>query len=230
MAEKKENLHEGHRQRMWKKYLDSGINIFSEHEILEMLLYMFIPRQNTNPTAHSLIKQFGSLQAVINAPRSELVTVPNIGPNTAMQISFINDLADYLNKCSQKPAVFESPDAVIKYCKEYFKNKDKECVAAFLLDKKMRVIGSWERELERQGSDTDISDLLTRISQYGCNSIVLAHNHTEGSAYSSNHDTLFTRSIYKFMTAMKVKITDHIVIKGESGYSIRNSGEASDIW
>lgn len=230
MAEKKENLHEGHRQRMWKKYLDCGINVFSEHEILEILLYMFIPRQNTNPTAHSLIQQFGSLKAVMSAPRSELISVQNIGANTAKQIAFINDLANYLNKCAQKPAVFESPDAIIEHCKEYFKNKDKECLAIFLLDKKMRVISSWEYMLERQGSEPDIREAVSCVSQYGCKSIVLAHNHPEGSAYSSNRDTLFTRSIYNIMTAMKVKIIDHIVIKGESGYSIRNSGEASDIW
>ena len=37
--EKKENIHLGHRQRMKEKYYSKGIEVFSDHEKLEMLLY-----------------------------------------------------------------------------------------------------------------------------------------------------------------------------------------------
>ncbi len=228
--EKKVNLHEGHRKRMWKKYLEYGLNAFNEHEILEMLLYMFIPRMNTNPTAHTLIDRFGSLKDVLNAPRGELLKIEHIGENTAMQIAFINDLTRYINTCASKSAVFSNSDIIIKYCKDYFRGKDKECLAIFLVDKNMCVVNSLEYKLERQGSDIDCTDLVYRLSQYKCHSIVLAHNHPDGGAYSSNNDVLFTRSVYTIMKAIHIKILDHIVIKGDSGYSIRNSGEVSDIW
>ena len=51
--------HEGHRQRMWQKYLEHGIGIFQEHELLEMLLFVLIPRVNTNVISHDLINRYG---------------------------------------------------------------------------------------------------------------------------------------------------------------------------
>lgn len=99
--EKKDNIHKGHRKRMWKKYSEYGLDIFNEHEILEMLLYMFIPRVNTNRTAHELIDRFGSLKEVLNAPRGELLETDNIGESSAIQISFINDITGYINALLQ---------------------------------------------------------------------------------------------------------------------------------
>lgn len=36
---KKKNVHEGHRERMRNKYVNKGIEVFEQHEILEMLLF-----------------------------------------------------------------------------------------------------------------------------------------------------------------------------------------------
>ena len=59
---KKENVHAGHRQRLKNKYLSSGADVLEPHELLELLLFYAVPRANTNPIAHALIKRFGSLK------------------------------------------------------------------------------------------------------------------------------------------------------------------------
>lgn len=228
--EKKDNIHKGHRKRMWKKYSEYGLDIFNEHEILEMLLYMFIPRVNTNRTAHELIDRFGSLKEVLNAPRGELLETDNIGESSAIQISFINDITGYINARSCKPVIFKSSDVIIDYCKDYFCGRDTESLVVFLIDKSMRVFNNLDYRLGRQGAELDCNDVVRRISKSGCSSIVLAHNHPDGGAYSSNNDTFFTRNLYALMNAINISILDHIVIHGTSGYSIRNSGEVSDIW
>lgn len=206
------------------------MEIFNEHEILEMLLFLFIPRVNTNQTAHALIDRFGSLKEVLNAPRDELIKTDNIGDSAAVRINFINDVIRYVNARSCKPAVFNSSDAIIDYCKDYFSFTDTECLTVFLIDKNMCVVDSFDFKLERQGSDINCKDIISRLSHYRCNSIVLAHNHPDGGAYSSNNDTYFTRSMYTILKRLDIKLLDHIVIHGKSGYSIRNSGEVSDIW
>ena len=50
------SLHDGHRKRMKDRFLVTGLEGMSEHEILEMLLFYCIPRSNTNDIAHRLIK------------------------------------------------------------------------------------------------------------------------------------------------------------------------------
>lgn len=68
--------HGGHRERMRKRFKESGnFKGFSEHEILEMLLFYIVPRKNTNDIAHELIKKFGSLNSVLNASVEELSSV-----------------------------------------------------------------------------------------------------------------------------------------------------------
>lgn len=47
-----DNPHMGHRQRMLDKFRRFGLEIFSDHEVLEMLLYFAVPQGDTNPTAH----------------------------------------------------------------------------------------------------------------------------------------------------------------------------------
>lgn len=60
----KKNLNQGHRSRMRKRYLTCGFSGFQEHEILELLLFYALPRVNTNPIAHQLLKEFHSLAGV----------------------------------------------------------------------------------------------------------------------------------------------------------------------
>ena len=55
-----DNPHMGHRQRMLDKFRRFGLEIFSDHEVLEMLLYFAVRQGDTNPTAHRLMQRFGS--------------------------------------------------------------------------------------------------------------------------------------------------------------------------
>ena len=62
--DKVKKLHDGHRGRMYERYLNNGFNGFQEHEVLEMLLYTAYSRTNTNELAHKLINSFGGLEYV----------------------------------------------------------------------------------------------------------------------------------------------------------------------
>ena len=68
-------MHAGHRERMKRRFRETGLNGFDDVNVLELLLFYVIPRQDTNPIAHALINRFGSLQDVIDAPYDELVNV-----------------------------------------------------------------------------------------------------------------------------------------------------------
>ena len=72
-------VHNGHRQRMRKRFLDHGIDNFDDHNVLEMLLFYSNARSDTNPLAHELIDHFGSLSAVFDAPMEELMAVKGVG-------------------------------------------------------------------------------------------------------------------------------------------------------
>lgn len=72
-------LHDGHRQRSKRRYLALGAEGMEDHQLLELLLFYAIPRQDTNETAHRLIQRFGSLQGVLHAAPEELTSVEGVG-------------------------------------------------------------------------------------------------------------------------------------------------------
>ena len=79
-------MHSGHRERVKQKFVDCGDLAFGDHELLELMLFHSIPRQNTNDIAHRLIDRFGSLKGVMEARLDELITVKGVGRNTAILI------------------------------------------------------------------------------------------------------------------------------------------------
>ncbi len=89
---REENLHAGHRERMRVRFFENGFENYSPHEVLEQVLFLTIPRANTNETAHSLLQKFGSLTGVLNASPESLTEVPGIGPRAAEFLASIRGM------------------------------------------------------------------------------------------------------------------------------------------
>ena len=86
-------VHDGHRERRRALFRRCGEDAFADHELLEVLLFYAIPRKDTNPIAHALIDQFGSLQAVLAASPEELESVPEVGPSASTLIALVSALS-----------------------------------------------------------------------------------------------------------------------------------------
>lgn len=96
------NPHENHRQRMRDRLIATDGGGFADHELLEMLLFYSIPRQNTNETAHALLRAFGSLENVFAASVEELCSVPGIGKSSAELIRLEGEVISFLAQESSR--------------------------------------------------------------------------------------------------------------------------------
>ena len=65
----------GHRKRLRERFLKNGLAGFAEHEVVELLLTLAIPRADVKQPAKALLKRFGSLRGVLDATLSELRTL-----------------------------------------------------------------------------------------------------------------------------------------------------------
>lgn len=223
--------HDGHRKRMWQKYIEHGIGIFEEHELLEILLFILIPRVNTNEISHNLINRFGSLKDVLDTSFADLQDIKGIGKNSAVELKFIGDIADYVNRKKHDAIKFDSSSAIIDFCIDHYKNVSHECVSFFLLDEKLTLIYKEDMEINMPNeTEFDYGKIIKQAVKFECSALILSHNHPEGSAYASNADITTTRTLASLLKAIKVKIIDHIVIQGDTGYSMRKSGEAPELW
>lgn len=103
-----DELHDGHRLRQRDRIVDEGLEAMEEHEVLEYLLSLALPRQDVNDIAHNLMEKFGSLQAVARAELPELARVEGVGKTVAMWLALIGEAALAVR------AVEKAPDTPVK--------------------------------------------------------------------------------------------------------------------
>ena len=110
------NDHDGHRQRLKTRFLECGIDDFEPHNVLELLLFYAVPRKDTNVLAHNLIKEFGSLSAVLDADPKDLMKVEGVGENTATFLSMMPQIArKYLEDKERECVVVKTVSDLGKY-------------------------------------------------------------------------------------------------------------------
>ncbi len=117
-AKVKKYPHEGHRERMRKRFRASGLVGFTDFEVLELFLFYVIPRRDTRPTAHLLLEEFGSLTAVFNAPEDKLCKVPGVGPKTASYIHSVRMFWMYLKRLPAKSYPVSGIADMLKWVEE----------------------------------------------------------------------------------------------------------------
>ena len=79
------SIHDGHRDKMRRRFLETGLAGFADHEALELLLFYAIPRRDTNALAHQLLNRYGSLEAVLAAPVEDLQKMEGVGVSAALR-------------------------------------------------------------------------------------------------------------------------------------------------
>ena len=212
--------HKGHRDRLKEKFISFGPEIFSDHELLEILLFFSIPRVNTNGLAHRLIDRFGSLNSVLTAPINQLVLVEGMGKSSAILISLV---AALMWRARQKPISkrkkFSSLREVGEMLTEYYRNLPYERFCALYFDASMRLI---EMSVIAEGAIGEASVTPSRIAREavlkGASGVIVAHNHPLGASSLSSSDRNLTHIIEATLAALEIPLIEHIVV-GEVGYA-----------
>lgn len=88
------DTHKGHRQRMRERAASEGFDAFNPHQVMEVLLFYAIPRQDVSELAHTLIDRFGSVRGVLQASREELTKVDGVGARVADWLMRVGELID----------------------------------------------------------------------------------------------------------------------------------------
>jgi len=87
------SIHVGHRERLRIRFQEEGLDGFEDHQVLELLLFHAVPRGDTNPSAHFLLKRFGTLSAVLEADPLDVASVTGVGPRAAAFLHMLPQVA-----------------------------------------------------------------------------------------------------------------------------------------
>ena len=222
-------LHDGHRDRLRKKFVLGGIDGWPHHEVLELLLFYAIARRNTNDIAHRLIEKFGSFNGVFEAPLAVLKDVDGIGESTAIFLKLISAVAriyaESRNSCNDSTSLENLYNSIALK----FIGRTEEVVVLTLLDAKSKVLFS---DVINKGSvnsvDLYVRKIIDLVAMYNASSVVLAHNHPSGVAVPSKEDLISTEHIKNLLRNMHVNLLDHLIIADKDYISIRESLMAFD--
>lgn len=220
-----QNMHGGHRDRVKELFLKAGLDSFSPHAVLELLLFYAIPQKDTNLTAHELMKKFGSLSAVLDAPQEELMKVKGIGKSAAILIKMIPQLCRRYEEdlaCGQK-TIFDYDEAG-KFLVKKFIGRGNEVVILMLLDSRERILYC---DVVSEGNATAaniyIKTVVRLAARYDAVYAILAHNHPSGECLPSKQDLDTTRWVYDALGTVDVRLIDHIIVGGSDYVSLANS-------
>ncbi len=216
----------GHRDRLRERFLDSGADSLQDYELLELVLFLAIPQKDVKPLAKDLLKRFGGLAELMNAPIEELTKIDGIKDKTALALKSITALSHRAQKSALigKP-ILNSWTRLMDYCMATMAHETREYFRILFLNKKNELIAD-----EIQGAGTvDHTpayprEIMKRSLELGATAIILMHNHPSGDPKPSEADVELTRHIIRAAEPFNITIHDHIIISKNGYSSFKNLG------
>ena len=219
-------VHDGHRDRMRKRFFTNGLSGFADHEALELLLYYAIPRGDVNPLAHALMDRFGSLSGVLSAPMELLTQVDGVGERTAALLHLVLQITQKARLADlEQELALNTRERVGAYLLELFSRERNEAVYEICLDGKGKLLACRRLgEGSASAVNLDIRKVVQNAIVYAASSVILAHNHPSGVALPSQEDHAATLRVKAALEAIDVRLEDHIVVADHDFISFSQSG------
>ena len=229
---KKENIHEGHRDRMKSEFLENGLENMAPHRILELLLFYCVPRCDTNPLAHELINRYKTLAGVLDAPVDELLTFKGITKNNVGLLKMIIPLSRIYTQDKEKKNIhFNSIDDIGDYLLARFFGFTDEKFGVLCMDASAKLL---DFKIVNEGDLNSVGVSTRNIIEYVLSTkatcIVIAHNHPSGIALPSNQDIAITEQVKVALSHIGVRLIDHIIIASNDYISLYQTNKYKHIF
>ncbi len=219
-------VHDGHRERMKKRFLQHGLDNFDDHNVLELLLFYALPRQDTNELSHALLDTFGSIDRVFDASPEELMTVKGVGENAAVLLRLVPEAGKrYAVVHSRMESIITDADTAGRYLLPRFRHCQTEIVMLLCLDAKGQVLDC--RQVGQGGinyANFSNREIIRIALLQNATSVILAHNHVAGIALPSVEDIHATKNLQQALRLVEVELVDHIIVGGDDFVSLADSG------
>ena len=215
-----------HRARLRARFLDGGAAAMPDYELLELVLFRAIPRQDVKPLARLLLDTFGDFNRVIAASPARLQLVKGVGPSVVLELKLVEAAAQRMMraKVMQKP-VLSSWNALLDYCHTAMAHRETEQFRVLFLDRKNVLIADEE---QAKGTVDHVPvyprEIVKRALELNASALILVHNHPSGDPTPSDADLSMTHQVQDACQALGLVLHDHLIIGKERELSFRGSG------
>lgn len=215
-----------HRTRLRARFIEGGAAAMPDYELLELVLFRAIPRQDVKPLARLLLDTFGDFNRVIAASPARLGMVKGVGPAVVLELKLVEAAAQRMMRARviQKP-VLSSWDALLDYCHTAMAHRETEQFRVLFLDRKNVLIADEE---QAKGTVDHVPvyprEIVKRALELNASALILVHNHPSGDPTPSDADLSMTLQVQDACQALGLVLHDHLIIGKERELSFRGSG------
>ncbi|MDG1530687.1 MAG: DNA repair protein RadC [Paracoccaceae bacterium] len=215
-----------HRARLRERFLKGGADALPDYEMLELVLFRAIPRQDVKPLARLLLDTFGSFSNVLGAPLPRLLAVKGVGQAVAVEFKIVADAARRLSRSQVKDQqLISSWDSLVDYCRITMAQLETEEFRVLFLDRKNVLITD---EALGKGTVDHVPVYPREVAKRGlevnASAVILVHNHPSGDPTPSGPDIQMTQEIDNALTTLGIKLHDHLIIGKFGEISFRAEG------
>ena len=208
-----------------EKLLERGAHSLTDAELLAIFLRVGVVGISAVDLARELLQRFGSMAAVVAAPREAFCAVHGMGEAKYVQLQASVELARraLASAMAERP-LLDTPDIVKDYLRLSLSHERVEVFVALWLDAQHKLI---EMQVLFRGTLSQTSvyprEVVRAALAKNAASVILAHNHPSGSTAPSQADRSLTRVLKDALALIDVTIIDHcIVARGETHSTVRS--------
>lgn len=215
-----------HRKRLRERFMAGGAAAMPEYELLELLLFGAVARQDMKPLARQLLDTFGDLNRVITAPRARLEEVRGVGDAIIAQLKLAEAIAQRMMRSRvMNRSVLSSWDALLDYCHTAMAHRDTEQFRILFLDRKNTLIADEE---QARGTVDHVPvyprEVVKRALELNASALILVHNHPSGDPTPSQADISMTMQIQDACQVLGLILHDHLIVGKSREVSFRSQG------
>ena len=215
----------GHRARLRQRLFDGGGKALLDHELVEYLLALAIPRRDTKGQAKALIARFGGVGPLLAADadtlRREGLSDGVVG---ALKIAEATALRLLETRMEGLP-ILSSWDALGDYLQAAMAHSPVEEVRVLFLNAKNMLLANesmWRGSVDE--ASVHVREVISRAIQLGATAIIIVHNHPSGDPSPSQQDIRLTRDLIEAGRHMKITVHDHVIVGSQGRSSMKALG------
>ncbi len=224
MADQPSNA-SGHRARLRQRLFEGGGRSLLDHELIEYLLALAIPRRDTKDQAKALIARFGGIGPLLGTDaetlRREGLSDTVIG---ALKIAEATALRLLETRVEGRP-ILSSWDALGDYLQAAMAHSSIEEVRVLFLNAKNLLLANeamWRGSVDE--ASVHVREVIARAIALGATAIIIVHNHPSGDPSPSSQDIRLTRDLIEAGRHMKITVHDHVIVGSQGRSSMKAMG------
>ncbi len=218
-------------ERPRERLLSKGAQALTDAELVAILIRVGFKGTNAVEMARQLLKQFGSLRAMVEAPVIGLLEVKGLKGAKAAQLIAATEIARRVSVPTKRAQlVMKSTSATADYLRRRLRGLAEEQFRVLYLNRRNALL---EDALIAQGAVDSVKpslrNVIARALQVNASGLIAAHNHPSGAAEPSESDRMLTQDLIAASRPLGLKVLDHVIVGEEATFSFADSGLLAEL-